>query len=140
MPHLHQLHRMNMNPHQVHLRKYHKNHLPPLKLHQSCFRFRMIRCRRKGPKSLSQTRKLKHIFSWLIFSFYSNFIIALPCFQHFLFPHNFPSGREDLTEAEFYAKYASKVITDNKYSAEEFAQLLDKYAATIQNEALKTTY
>ena len=46
-------------------------------------------------------------------------------------------SEESLTEAEFYEKYASKVITDNKYSAEEFAQTLEKYAAAIQNEAFK---
>lgn len=46
-------------------------------------------------------------------------------------------SQEGLTEAEYYEKYGNKVVAENKYSAEEFAQLLEEIQGSVLNEALK---
>lgn len=44
---------------------------------------------------------------------------------------------EGLTEDEAYAKYGGKVITYNEYSAEDFAQMMEKIRDTVTNNALR---
>ncbi|MCD7863876.1 MAG: hypothetical protein LUG61_10315 [Lachnospiraceae bacterium] len=46
-------------------------------------------------------------------------------------------SQEGLTETEYYEKYGNKVVAENKYSAEEFAQLLEEIQGSVLNEALK---
>ncbi len=45
-------------------------------------------------------------------------------------------SNEGLTETEYYEKYGNKVVTENTYSAGEFAQLLEEIRASVSNEAL----
>lgn len=45
--------------------------------------------------------------------------------------------QEELTESEFYAKYGTKVVTDNEHDADDFITILDELIADIQNEDLK---
>lgn len=46
-------------------------------------------------------------------------------------------SQEGLTETDYYEKYGNKVVAENKYSAEEFAQLLEEIQGSVLNEALK---
>ncbi len=45
--------------------------------------------------------------------------------------------QEGLTETDYYEKYENKVVAENQYSAEEFAQLLEEIQGSVLNEALK---
>lgn len=46
--------------------------------------------------------------------------------------------QEGITEDEFYAKYGTRVVSNNEYSADDFVAILDEIIATVQNEDLKT--
>lgn len=45
--------------------------------------------------------------------------------------------QEGITEDEFYAKYGTKVVSDNKHTVDDFVAILDELIATVQNEDLK---
>lgn len=44
---------------------------------------------------------------------------------------------ENLTEDEFYAKYAKRVVTENDYDADAFIAILEDIKAGVQDEALR---
>lgn len=46
--------------------------------------------------------------------------------------------QEDLTEEEFYAKYGTPVVVENRYDADDFIALIEELQEPVQNEALKT--
>ena len=45
--------------------------------------------------------------------------------------------QEDLTEEEFYAKYGTPVVTENRYDADDFIDLIEELREPVQNAALK---
>ena len=46
--------------------------------------------------------------------------------------------QEDLTEEEFYAKYGTPVVVENRYDADDFITLIEELKEPVQNETLKT--
>nr|WP_326126303.1 M56 family metallopeptidase [uncultured Oscillibacter sp.] len=46
--------------------------------------------------------------------------------------------REGLTEDQFYAKYGTPVVTDNKYTADDFVAVLDELTAAAKSESLRS--
>ena len=46
--------------------------------------------------------------------------------------------QQDLTEEEFYSKYGTPVVVENRYDADAFIALMEELQKPVQNEALET--
>lgn len=46
--------------------------------------------------------------------------------------------QENLTEDQFYARYGTKVVTENRYTADDFVAILDELMESVRDESLRS--